>query len=209
MLKYLLQFEDVKQCLNSKDFCTFIKICYKEKKLTSFVIMEMFNQVLCNEFIELCTGECGPSYKGSMFETGDNNRNSSYTELPYVLTVHEVTDIENETMRLMDYINCYEKNNSDSFDENEMLLYLHFHHGGFSIVRHASTKVKNPNFLFGCSITPFSITPDITSRPPIGRIEVLSEIWKNDIRITSTNTSKAIIIFCDLTSKDIGIRRNY
>ncbi|KAL7633185.1 UNVERIFIED_CONTAM: hypothetical protein RMT77_016555 [Armadillidium vulgare] len=64
----LVWFEDVKQCLDSKDFCTFIKICCNEKNVTPFVIIETFSKCLCNDFIKLCTGECGPSYKGSTFK---------------------------------------------------------------------------------------------------------------------------------------------
>ncbi|RXG53386.1 hypothetical protein Avbf_15462 [Armadillidium vulgare] len=63
----LIWFEDVKQCLNSKNFCTFMEISLNEKNVTSFVIIETFDQCLCNKFIKLCTGECGPSYKGSFF----------------------------------------------------------------------------------------------------------------------------------------------
>ncbi|RXG67661.1 hypothetical protein Avbf_16033 [Armadillidium vulgare] len=99
----LVWFEDVKQCLNYKNFCTFIKISCNEKNVTPFVIMEMFDQCLCNKFIKLCTGECGPSYKGSIFEKGHNYKNAFSNELPSVLYVKKYTENESEKMRLMDY----------------------------------------------------------------------------------------------------------
>ncbi|RXG70879.1 hypothetical protein Avbf_06679 [Armadillidium vulgare] len=83
-------FEDVKQCLNSKNFCTFIKICCNEKNVTPFVIIETFDQCLCNEFIKLCTGECGPSYKGSTFKKGYNKRIKSSNDLTNVLSVEKI-----------------------------------------------------------------------------------------------------------------------
>ncbi|RXG53763.1 hypothetical protein Avbf_13146 [Armadillidium vulgare] len=38
---------DVKQCLNYKSFCTFIKICCNEKNVTPFVIIETFEPNVC------------------------------------------------------------------------------------------------------------------------------------------------------------------
>ncbi|RXG67327.1 hypothetical protein Avbf_17511 [Armadillidium vulgare] len=70
----LIWFEDVKQCLNYKSFCTFIKICCNEKNL--------------------CTGECGPSYKGSLFKKGYNKSINSYDDLINVFSVEK--RIENE-----------------------------------------------------------------------------------------------------------------
>ncbi|RXG52483.1 hypothetical protein Avbf_16097 [Armadillidium vulgare] len=96
----LIWFEDVKQCLNYKNFCTFIKISCNEKNVTPFVIIEMFDQCLCNKFIKLCTGECGPSYKGSIFEKGHNYKNAFSNELPSVLYVKKYTENESEKMRL-------------------------------------------------------------------------------------------------------------
>ncbi|RXG72866.1 hypothetical protein Avbf_11821 [Armadillidium vulgare] len=97
------QFEDAKQCLNSKDFCAFIKICYNEKKLTSFVIIETFNQCLCNEFIKLCTGECGPSYKGSFLKKGHNKVINIGNYLTNVLRVEKRIKNKSEKMRLKGY----------------------------------------------------------------------------------------------------------
>ncbi|RXG52955.1 hypothetical protein Avbf_14953 [Armadillidium vulgare] len=121
----LIWFEDVKQCLNSKDFCTFIKICCNEKNVTPFVIIETFDQCLCNEFIKLCTGECGPSYKGSFFKQGYKSIFLS-DNITNVLSVEKWIENKSEKMRLKEYKRCLPKQESVSFNENEMLLYLNF-----------------------------------------------------------------------------------
>ncbi|RXG53331.1 hypothetical protein Avbf_19029 [Armadillidium vulgare] len=102
----LIWFEDVKQCLNSKNFCTFIKICCNEKNVTPFVIIETFDQCFCNKFIKLCTGECGPSYKGSFFKKGHNKRINFFNDLTNVLSVYKNIENESEKMRLKDYKRC-------------------------------------------------------------------------------------------------------
>ncbi|RXG60918.1 E3 ubiquitin-protein ligase TRIM13 [Armadillidium vulgare] len=70
---HLIWFEELKQCINSKNFYTFLKISCNEKNVTHMVITEMFDRHSCNQFIKLCTGECGPSYKDSSYKMGCNN----------------------------------------------------------------------------------------------------------------------------------------
>ncbi|RXG51659.1 hypothetical protein Avbf_10349 [Armadillidium vulgare] len=103
----LVWFEDVKQCLNYKSFCTFIKIRCNEKN-------KRLTNVLCNKFIKLCTGECGPSYKGSLLKKGDNKRIKSSYDLTNVLSVEKWIENESEKMRLIDYKLCSLKEESTS-----------------------------------------------------------------------------------------------
>ncbi|KAL7633187.1 UNVERIFIED_CONTAM: hypothetical protein RMT77_016557 [Armadillidium vulgare] len=162
----LIWFEDVKQCLNSNDFCTFIKICYNEKKLTSFVIIESFDKCSCNKFIKLCTGECGPSYKGSIFKKGDNTIIISFNGLINVLSVHKRIENESEKMRLKGYNRCLQKQESVSFNKNEMLLYLDFFNGDFDIFRPNNTFNATWTFPFGRVISPRNLDKDINYKNP-------------------------------------------
>ncbi|KAL7631772.1 UNVERIFIED_CONTAM: hypothetical protein RMT77_017926 [Armadillidium vulgare] len=159
----LVWFEDVKQCLNSKGFSTFIKISYNEKNVTPFVIIETFDQCFCNKFIKLCTGECGPSYKGSLLKKGNNKSINSYDDLINVFSVEKRIENRSETMRLMDYKRCFQRQESVSFHESEMVLYFDYWHGDFDILRTSRTF-------------------DVTSIRPFGRvISPLTRTWHNDI----------------------------
>ncbi|KAL7633214.1 UNVERIFIED_CONTAM: hypothetical protein RMT77_016584 [Armadillidium vulgare] len=192
----LVWFEDVKQCLNSKDFCTFLKIhCYK-KNVTSFVIIETLDQYLCNEFIKLCTGECGPSYKGSFFEKRRMYRNAFSKDLTNVLSVHKDIENESEEMRLKDYKRCDQNHQSASFNENEMLLYLNKYNGGFLMVRYKSAFYDNWNItsvltsICRLNITSPPYIPNITFRPPIGRVISPLTLYKD---INDENSSNLIL----------------
>ncbi|KAL7633213.1 UNVERIFIED_CONTAM: hypothetical protein RMT77_016583 [Armadillidium vulgare] len=161
----LIWFEDVKQCLNSKDFCTFIKICCNEKNVTPFVIIETFDQCLCNEFIKLCTGECGPSYKGSFFKQGYKSIFLS-DNITNVLGVEKWIENKSEKMRLKEYKRCLPKQESVSFNENEMLLYLNFINGDFDIFRSSKTFNDTSTLPFGRVISPLTLYKDINYKNP-------------------------------------------
>ncbi|KAL7633186.1 UNVERIFIED_CONTAM: hypothetical protein RMT77_016556 [Armadillidium vulgare] len=162
----LVWFEDAKQCLNSKDFCAFIKICYNEKNFkTSFVIIETFNQLLCNQFIKLCTGECGPSYKGSLLREGNNERIKFSEVLTNVFRVEKRIKNESEKMRLKGYNRYLQKQESVSFNANEMLLYLDFN-GGFDIFRPSNTFNETWKPPFGRVISPLTLYNDINYNNP-------------------------------------------
>ncbi|RXG58814.1 hypothetical protein Avbf_14716 [Armadillidium vulgare] len=104
----LIWFEDVKQCWNRKEFFTFIKISCNEKYLYPFVIINVFDKCFCSKFIKLCTGECGPSYKGSFFKKGNNIHILAYYLLN-VIHVHKWIENESENLRLMDYKFCLQE----------------------------------------------------------------------------------------------------
>ncbi|RXG52956.1 hypothetical protein Avbf_14954 [Armadillidium vulgare] len=192
----LVWFEDVKQCLNSKNFCTFMEISLNEKNVTSFVIIETFDQCLCNEFIKLCTGECGPSYKGSFFEKGRMYRNAFSKDLTNVLSVYKDIENKSEEMRLKDYKRCDQNHQSASFNENEMLLYLNKCHGGFFMVRYKSAFYANWEItsvltsICRLNITSPPYIPNITFRPPIGRVISPLTLYKD---INDENSSNLIL----------------
>ncbi|RXG58995.1 hypothetical protein Avbf_12181, partial [Armadillidium vulgare] len=91
----LIWFEEIKQCLHFKNFFTFIKICCNDKNVTHMVIIEMFDRHLCNQFIKLCTGECGPSYKDSSYKKGTDKDNT----LVSVLRVEKFIENDCETKK--------------------------------------------------------------------------------------------------------------
>ncbi|KAL7631070.1 UNVERIFIED_CONTAM: hypothetical protein RMT77_018628 [Armadillidium vulgare] len=170
----LVWFEDVKQCLNYKNFCTFIKI---SSFMAPFVIIEIetFDQCFCNKFIKLCTGECGQSYKGSIFSKRYNNRDTC-DDLTSVFQVKKYTENKSEKMRLMDCKHRYQNHQSVSFKENEMLLYLDLD-VGFTIFRCNSAfnpyRKRNSTgvtYFFGFPLVHGPRAPDITCSPPIGRV---------------------------------------
>ncbi|RXG54597.1 hypothetical protein Avbf_13571, partial [Armadillidium vulgare] len=129
----LVWFEDVKQCLNSKDFCTFIKICCNEKNL--------------------CTGECGPSYKGSFFEKGYNKRIKSSFNSTNVLHFEKRIENEIEKMRLRDYQRCLPKQESTS-----MVASIYF-----DLLNTFNATWKPP---FGRVISPLTLYKDINYNNP-------------------------------------------
>ncbi|RXG56334.1 hypothetical protein Avbf_16879 [Armadillidium vulgare] len=96
-------FEELKQCINSKNFYTFLKISCNEKNVTHMVITEMFDRHSCNQFIKLCTGECGPSYKDSSYKMGCNNVGNY---LQNVLHVEKCLENDCETKRVIEYKYC-------------------------------------------------------------------------------------------------------
>ncbi|KAL7631197.1 UNVERIFIED_CONTAM: hypothetical protein RMT77_018501 [Armadillidium vulgare] len=164
----LIWFEDVNQCLDSKDFCTFIKICCNENNVTPFVIIETFDQCFCNKFIKLCTGECGPSYKGSLLKKGHNKRINFSEKLPLtnVLRVEKRIENKSEKMRLREYKRCLQKQESVSFNENEMLLYLDYCNGDFDIFRPPNTSKATSKLPFGRVISPLTLYNDINYENP-------------------------------------------
>ncbi|RXG59774.1 E3 ubiquitin-protein ligase KEG, partial [Armadillidium vulgare] len=97
---HLIWFEELKQCINSKNFYTFLKISCNEKNVTHMVITEMFDRHSCNQFIELCTGECGPSYKDSSYKMGCNY---VHNYLQNVLHVKKCLENDCETKRVIEY----------------------------------------------------------------------------------------------------------
>ncbi|KAL7638416.1 UNVERIFIED_CONTAM: hypothetical protein RMT77_010986 [Armadillidium vulgare] len=150
----LIWFEDVKQCLNYKNFNTFINICCNEKNVTQILIIEMFDRHLCNQFIKLCTGECGPSYKGSSYSK-DCIYDKEYRRNCFDMAVRVKKFVENEceTNRLVEYKYCGEESNTCSLEENQALLFLNSD-GSFDIVRCLKTVNTNWKQSFGRVISP-------------------------------------------------------
>ncbi|RXG58349.1 hypothetical protein Avbf_17176 [Armadillidium vulgare] len=72
----LIFFNDVKKCVGNNNFQTFIKISCNEKMVARMVCFEMGDKQLSTQFIKLCTGECGPSYKNSSFKQDIQSGNS-------------------------------------------------------------------------------------------------------------------------------------
>ncbi|RXG54963.1 hypothetical protein Avbf_15565 [Armadillidium vulgare] len=135
-------FDELKQCLASNNFYTFIKICCNEKEVTHM----MFDRHLCNQFIKLCTGECGPSYKGSFYKKGSNKDDS----LVNVLQVENFIENGCETKRQIEYKDCGDKIiNNFQFNSEKMFIYLNTD-GTFSICR--------------------SLRDGSVSEPPFGRV---------------------------------------
>ncbi|KAL7632966.1 UNVERIFIED_CONTAM: hypothetical protein RMT77_016676 [Armadillidium vulgare] len=178
----LIWFEDVKQCLDSRYLCTFIKICCNEKNVTSFVIIQTFDICLCNGFIKLCTGECGPSYKGSFFKKGRNYRITFPNDLTNVLRVEKVIENESEKMRLREYRRCLPNLESKFFfNEKEMVLYLDFG-SDFDILRPSHTFNATSIRPFGRVISPLTLDKDINYNNPSNCIldcGILINLWPN------------------------------
>ncbi|KAL7631771.1 UNVERIFIED_CONTAM: hypothetical protein RMT77_017925 [Armadillidium vulgare] len=161
----LIWFEDVKKCLNSKNFCPFLKICCNGKNVPTFVIIETFDKCFCNIFIKLCTGEWGPSYKGSSLKQGNNKSIKSKNDLINVLRVEIRMENENEMTRLSEY-DCRSHNyKSVSFKENEMLLYLDYN-SDFDIFRPDDTFDDTWYLPFGRVISPLTLYEDINHYNP-------------------------------------------
>ncbi|RXG54021.1 hypothetical protein Avbf_08339 [Armadillidium vulgare] len=151
------KFEDVKQCLNYKNFNTFINICCNDKNVTQMVIIEMFDRHFCNQFIKLCTGECGPSYKG-YFDSKDYLHDSHFD---MVLCVKKLVEKEWDTNRFVEYIYCGEETlNTYRLEGNQVLLYLNSD-GSFDIVRCVKTVNINWKQSFGRVISPFEFYKNI------------------------------------------------
>ncbi|KAL7643101.1 UNVERIFIED_CONTAM: hypothetical protein RMT77_006391 [Armadillidium vulgare] len=72
----LILFDDLKECVGNNDFQTFIKISCNDKMLGRMVCFKMNDKHLSTQFIKLCTGECGPSYKSSSFHKDIQRGNS-------------------------------------------------------------------------------------------------------------------------------------
>ncbi|KAL7631325.1 UNVERIFIED_CONTAM: hypothetical protein RMT77_018373 [Armadillidium vulgare] len=161
----LVWFEDVKKCLNSNDFCPFLKICCNEKNVPTFVIIETFDKCFCNIFIKLCTGEWGPSYKGSSLKQGNNKSIESRNDLINVLRVEKRIENVNEKIRLSEYIYRSHNFQSVSFKENEMLLYLDYK-SDFDIFRPDNTFDDTWLLPFGRVISPLTFYKDINYENP-------------------------------------------
>ncbi|RXG70337.1 hypothetical protein Avbf_02197 [Armadillidium vulgare] len=159
----------MKQCLNFKKFYTFIKICCNDKNVTPIVIIEMFDRYLCNQFIRLCTGECGPSYKGSSYKKGTDKDNS----LVSILRVEKFIENDCETKSGRLNINIVEYNITNQFQHKneEMFLYLNYD-GSFEIYRPTGKSAVSRSHI---RIVDFwahqrSILNSSTSGYPFGRI---------------------------------------
>ncbi|KAL7643105.1 UNVERIFIED_CONTAM: hypothetical protein RMT77_006395 [Armadillidium vulgare] len=72
----LIFFDDLKECVGSKNFQTFIKISYNETMVGRMLCFEMMDKQLSSQFIKLCTGERGPCYKNSSFKMDFPSENS-------------------------------------------------------------------------------------------------------------------------------------
>ncbi|KAL7631333.1 UNVERIFIED_CONTAM: hypothetical protein RMT77_018368 [Armadillidium vulgare] len=72
----LIWFDELKQCANKENFYTFLSICCNENNVSLVLIIEMFDRQLSHHFIKLCTGESGPSYKGTSFQKGEDDDDS-------------------------------------------------------------------------------------------------------------------------------------
>ncbi|RXG59900.1 hypothetical protein Avbf_15156 [Armadillidium vulgare] len=97
----LIWFDELKQCVNPKNFYTFLNISCNKNNVSRVLIIEMFDRQLSHHFIKLCTGESGPSYKGTSFRKGDDDDDSQ--------SILDVTDfMENgcKCRRLIDYNFC-------------------------------------------------------------------------------------------------------
>ncbi|KAL7633079.1 UNVERIFIED_CONTAM: hypothetical protein RMT77_016655 [Armadillidium vulgare] len=162
----LIWFEDVKQCWNCGKFFAFIKISCDEKYLSPFVIINVFDKCLGSKFFKICTGECGPSYKGSIFTRGRNYFINKYSnDLLNVLRVNKLIENERENLRLMDYKFCLQEKQSVSFNANEMLLYLD-KDCGFEIVLPPYTQNAIWDLPSGRVISPLTLYKDISYNNP-------------------------------------------
>ncbi|RXG55385.1 hypothetical protein Avbf_14140 [Armadillidium vulgare] len=160
--KYLTEFEELKQCINSKNFYTFLKISCNEKNVTHMVITEMFDRHSCNQFIKLCTGECGPSYKDSSYKMGCNNVGNY---LQNVLHVEKFLENDCETKRVIEYKYCGDKvTNTFQFQTEQMFLYLNSE-GSFDIYR-ATHNSSTSEFPFGKVISPAKLNEFINYNDP-------------------------------------------
>ncbi|KAB7494539.1 hypothetical protein Anas_14080, partial [Armadillidium nasatum] len=66
----VILFEELKQCIMNRNFNAFLKVSCNSTNIIHTIIIEMFNTLESSNFIKLCTGECGPSYKNSLYNKG-------------------------------------------------------------------------------------------------------------------------------------------
>ncbi|RXG53886.1 hypothetical protein Avbf_15725 [Armadillidium vulgare] len=85
----VILFSELKRCFLSKQLCTFLKISTSLKDVTHLIIIEMvWNLPFSFDFIKLCTGECGPSYKNSLY-VEDLNKHMNSKQLDFVFPIQK------------------------------------------------------------------------------------------------------------------------